>query len=396
MGLIFESAAYQHDPQSTATHVLLVGCGAYPNLAAAGYGALQPLTSPKLSVKALADWFLSGIDGMPAGQELPPEQAFYNPEAPLGSLAMLTSPSDSYVTPSGIDVPCTRPTLLNIRDEYIRWIDRLGDNPDSRGVFLFCGHGISDGLSQFLVADNFGEDPHDPYSAVFHASNTFQATIRKTAATLYFWIDACMELSEDLIVEIGEPRPLIPGKRVGPAKTTEWSVLRATTTNRLAYAPVGNASTFLTGLLQALRGHCGTQRYGNPNYGVGASELRQATAAFMKLAQGSISPNERQKLGDGGGEGDLDISLHFQTKRPLVLVEMDVYPMGYRPIARAFMENASAVREQKRLAAGPVQFIKEQGEWTYGASADNNEFQEQVLERQLLKDAVHSWRCLVP
>ncbi|TQH38132.1 caspase family protein, partial [Pseudomonas aeruginosa] len=42
------------DPKVTATHVLLVGCGEYPGLAAAK-GGLQPLIPPRLSVEAMAN-----------------------------------------------------------------------------------------------------------------------------------------------------------------------------------------------------------------------------------------------------------------------------------------------------------------------------------------------------
>lgn len=395
MAVIFESAAFQQNSQVTATHVLLIGCSEYPSLAAAGYSALKPLTSPRVSVEAMANWFLGGADAMPLGQARPPEEAFCNPEAPLGSLVMLASPSHAYQSPSGVVSPCTRPTVANIRDAYAQWIDRLGANPGSRGVFHFCGHGVSNGISQFLVADDFGADPNDLWSAVFHVSNTCQATIRKTSATLFFLIDACMELSEDLINEIEEPRALIGGKRSGPPKTTEWSVLRATTTNRLAYAPEQGVARFTAAILQALQGHCGTQRTAEPTFSVGISELRDAAAAFLTLSQ-QVEGGARQKLGQTEGEGDWSVGLHVQTKRPSVLVEMDIEPQGYRPVARAFMEDLAQQRDSKLLADGPVRFIKEQGEWTYGANATGQEFQEQLVARQFLKNAVHTCRFRIP
>lgn len=394
MGDIFESTAFQQNPQVAATHVLLVGCSEYPSLAAAGYGGLNQLTSPSLSVDAMANWFLGGIDAMPAGLGLPPELAFYNPDAPLGSLVMLASPAHDYQSPSGVVVQTTRPTMVNIRNAFVNWIERLGDNPESRGVFHFCGHGVSNGVSQFLVADDFGADPNDLWSTVFHVSNTCQATIRKTAANLFFLIDACMELSEDLINEIDDPKALIAGKRTGPAKTTEWSVLRATTTNRLAYAPQGGVARFTAAVLQALRGHCGTQRTANQTFSVGVSELRDATSDFLALSQQSEA-GVRQKLGQTEGEGDWNVGLHVQTRRPSVLVDMDIQPEGYRPVALAFMEDSANQRDNKPLVDGPVRFVKEQGEWTYGANATGGEFQEQRFARQFLRSAVHACRFRV-
>lgn len=388
MGLIFESAAVQHNPQSAATHVLLVGCSDYPNLASAGYGAPPPLTSPRFSVEAMANWFLSGADAMPAGTGLPSNLAFYNPDAPLGSLVMLASPHP-YQAPSGTVANTTAPTMANIRSAYVQWLARLGNNPNSRGIFHFCGHGVSNGVTQYLVADDFGADPYDLWNGVFHVSNTCQATIRRTSASLYFFIDACMELSEDLINQIDDPKGLIGSKRTGPALTTEWAVLRATTTNRLAYAPQGGVARFTASLLQALRGHCGTQRAGAPGFTVGISELRDATAGFLNHAQ-QLQPGERQKLGQTEGEGSWDIGLHVQTTRPSVLVEMDIRPDGFRPVARAFMEDAIKQRELKTLADGPVQFIKEQGEWTYGTNSTGNEYPELLFAKMLLTKAVHA------
>lgn len=395
MSLIFESAAVQHDPNATATHVLLVGCGEYPHLAAAGFGGLKPLTSPRLSVEAMANWFLSGPDAMPVGQGLPSSKAFHNPEAPLGSLMMLTSPAHSYQAPSGIVSPTTIPTLANIKDAYLQWLTRLGTNPNSRGVFYFCGHGVSNGISQYLVSDDFGSQPNDPWSCVFHVSNTCQATIRKTAANLFFLVDACMELSEELLNQIDSPTALIGGKRNGPPLTTEWVVLRATTVNRLAYASPHGLARFTEALLQALSGHCGSLRADGTGFDVGISDLRDATAAFLALSQ-QTTTGERQKLGQTEGDGDWKVAMHIQTQRPSVLVEMDVQPEGYRPVARAFMEDSAQQRDLKPLAGGPARFVREQGEWSFGTNAQNNEYPEQFYSRQFLTKAVHTCRFRIP
>lgn len=394
MGLIFESTAVQENPQVTATHVLLVGCGEYPSLATAGFGGLEPLSSPHLSVEAMANWFLSGPDAMPQGQGLPSNKAFHNPDAPLGSLVILTSPAQPYQAPSGAVSATTRPTIENIKNAYSQWLVRLGTNQNSRGVFHFCGHGVSNGISQYLAADDFGEDLGDPWSAVFHVSNTCQATIRKTSASLFFLVDACMELSEELLNQIDEPKALIGGKRNGPPMTTEWAILRATTANRLAFAPQDGVARFTAALLQALRGHCGTQRTAGSEFAVGVSELRDATAAFLTWSQ-QEETGERQKLGQTEGEGDWTVAMHVQSHRPSVLVEMDIQPEGYRPVARAFMQDAAQHRELKPLANGPARFVKEQGEWSFGTNATNHEYAEQLIARFLTR-AVHTHRFRIP
>src|SRR5690606_9360649 len=117
---------------------------------------------------------------------------------------------------------------------------------------------------------------------------------------------------------------------------------------------------FTAALLQALRGHCGTQSQHGPGFGVGLSDLREATSAFLKWSQQAGS-GERQKLGQTEGEGDWAVPLHVQGARPQVLIEMDIHPEGYRPVARVFMEDARRERDWRLLVDGPVRFIRAQG-----------------------------------
>ncbi|MDH1264717.1 caspase family protein [Pseudomonas sp. GD03944] len=393
MGIVFESQVFKDDPGVTATHVLLVGCGEYPGLAAAKNG-LHPLTPPRLSVEAMANWFLSGRDAMPAGREQPPEKAFYNPHAPLGSLAILASPAGSYTLPSGEVIACTRPTLANLKAATHKWLERLGENPNSRGIFYFCGHGLSDGTVQHLVADDVMEIEYDPWGPLFHVSNTCQAAIRATPATLAFWIDACMEFNEQLLNNIGAPQSLIHGTRSGPPKTKDWSLIGATTMNRKAYAPERGVARFTEALLRALQGHCGTQCGMAQDYSVGASDLRTATAEFLDLLQQGME-GEPQALGGFQGDGPGSTALHILPNSPRVHVEMDIDPPGYRVLASAYMENLANPRELKKLGDGPARFLKERGEWTYGALFNQDRFPDQT-HRRLLTSAVLRWQFKVP
>lgn len=387
MTVIFESQAVKADPAITATHVLLIGCGEYPSIAKAGYGSLTSLSSPRISVEAVANWFLTGVDAMPAGQGKDACEAFFNVEAPLGSVVMLTSPNNAFSMPSGGSIMPTRPTVANIKASFSTWLDRLALNPDSRGIFYFCGHGVSNGLTQFLVADDFGEDSTDTWSAAFHLTTTVQASIRKARASLFFFIDACMELSEEIINQIEAPRALFNGSKIGALTTTEWAVLRATTGNRFAYAPEGDVAHFTKALLAALKGHCGSQHLSGTGYGVGVSNLREAISAFLEFGQPNAGA-DRQKLGNTEGEGSWTVPMHIQSKRPSVMLELDVQPDGFRPIAQAFMEDAALARDIKPLAAGPAQFVREQGEWTYGTnSTDSTSFPEKIFSKQFLTQA---------
>lgn len=388
MGLIFESAAIQQDPARPATHVLLVGCETYPSMAAAGFGDGTPLGSPRRSVEAMANWFLGGVDGMGTAHGKPTDQAFSNPDAPLGSLEMLTSPAVGYTSPANVETAVTRSSLPNVRAAYKRWLARLAANPLSRGIFYFCGHGVGDGVDQYLICDDFGEDPDDIWQAAFHVSNTCQVSIRKTAANLLYLIDACMEFSPQVLLQIAQPQPLVNGARNGNPLCTDWAVLRATTTNRLAYADPQGTARFTSALLQALQGHCGQQRPGPGGFfDVTVSQLRAATGQFLARLQ---QPGETsfQKLGSPQGEGTWDLPLHVLNRRPSVLVALDVNPRGFRPVAQAFMERNGSARNSKALtAAGPAEFIVPQGEWTYGVGGG---VPEQSDVERLLAQAVYS------
>lgn len=390
MTIVFESSTFQADPQVTATHVLLIGCGEYPGLQSTAPHA-SGLTSPSLSSAAMADWFLSGKDAL-GEHAFQPQEAFHNPYAPLGSLALLMSPAAPYSAPSGHQIMPSRPTLANIRAAYFAWLTRLGTNPSSRGVFYFCGHGVGDGASQSLLADDVDPSSHLPLShSMFHLSNTCQASIRQTAAALYFFIDACADFSREIRNAIGTTDSLIAGDVSSMPLTQDWDVLGAATTNQKAYAPQHDIARFTSALLAALRGHCGSQSSAFEGYGVGMSDLRKATAAFLRHNQ-STQSGPRQKVGQISGDGDGTAVLHVLHERPSVLVELDIEPAGYRPVAEAFTTSGSGPKQTKALAHGPVSFRGAQGEWSYGTQATGNEYAQQTFDGLLLTDAVHA-RC---
>ncbi|NEI79064.1 caspase family protein [Rhizobium leguminosarum] len=324
---------------------------------------------------------------MPTGQEKEPSEAFCNEDAPLGSVVMLASPVGTYAAPFGTSVEIARPSITNIKAAYVAWLDRLNLNPESRGVFYFCGHGISDGETQYLVADDFGEDGADIWNSVFQLTMTVQATLRKAKASLFYFIDACMELSEEIINQLEDPKALIGGSRRGALTTTDWAIIRATTANRLAYAPDGGVAHFTQALLSALRGHCGVEHPSGNGYSVDVTRLRAAISEFLEFAQADQKA-DRQKIGKTEGDGNWTVPMHVLSKRPSVMLELDVTPPGFRPVAQAFMEDAGLVRDTKPLATGPVRFVKEHGEWTYGTnSTEPASFPEQVFNRKLLTNA---------
>jgi hypothetical protein len=385
---LFLSQAVKDKPESTATHVLLVGCGEYPAMGQTDYSSVQPLDSPHTSVQEMVNWYLGGVHAMPAGMEKPPHEAFSNPDAPLGSLMALVSPSINILTPAGGNVACERPTLANIRRAYRQWHERLGANPESVGVFYFCGHGVSDGVNQFLIADDFGEDGVT-WANTFHVSNTHQATIRATSARIVYVIDACREFSDDVLDQLDIPRGLTEGTKKGKITSAGSAILRSTSANRLAYTPDEGVTYFTQALLQALRGHCGEERDSTPGvFDVRPSELQMATAALLNHLL-LLQPNLQQHVAFES-EGTHLIALNVLDRIPDVLVEMDIDPAVLREISQAYLENAVTPRQLKTLIDGPASFRVPRGEWHYGAEFNQDGYQvtpkHRYMSRVIFRD----------
>ncbi|WP_025109718.1 caspase family protein [Pseudomonas sp. H1h] len=385
---LFLSQAVKDKPESTATHVLLVGCGEYPAMGQTDYSSVQPLDSPHTSVQEMVNWYLGGVHAMPAGMEKPPHEAFSNPDAPLGSLMALVSPSINILTPAGGNVACERPTLANIRRAYRQWHERLGANPESVGVFYFCGHGVSDGVNQFLIADDFGEDGVT-WANTFHVSNTHQATIRATSARIVYVIDACREFSDDVLDQLDIPRGLTEGTKKGKITCAGSAILRSTSANRLAYTPDEGVTYFTQALLQALRGYCGEERDSTLGvFDVRPSELQMATAALLNHLL-LLQPNLQQHVAFES-EGTHLIALNVLDRIPDVLVEMDIDPAVLREISQAYLENAVTPRQLKTLIDGPASFRVPRGEWHYGAEFNQDGYQvtpkHRYMSRVIFRD----------
>lgn len=358
MTLVYQSAAFQADPTATATHVLLIGCGAYPHMAKAGYLGVKPLGSPPLSVSRVADWFLGGLAGRPASQ------AFSNADAPVGSVEMLISPQQTYTVPGGQPLQIEEPTFEGLQAAYENWLARLGDNPASRGVLYYCGHGISDGESQYLVADDFGVAPNRKWRYVFNVVKTIEAAQRSTRAVLLYFIDACMEFDQSVVNAISAPMALIDGQADAPLKTKDYAVIRSTTMNRLAYAPQNGLSRFTDAFVTALSGFCGKQRAGTQLFEVTPSALKEAMDVFLDR---STQPGMEQTISHTGSGANVPI--HVLDEVPKVLAQVAVNPVLYRVASTVFFEGMANDRRTQGFATAAQAYAEFQiprGEWVCG------------------------------
>ena len=358
MTIVYRSAAFDADPAITATHILVIGCGAYPHMARAGYVGVMPLGSPPLSAVYIADWFLGGLAGKP------PSEAFSNADAPVGSLEVLISPSQTYAVNGGQPQQVDEPSMCKLAVAYEDWLARLGDNPASRGVLYYCGHGISDGESQYLVANDFGVAVNRKWHYVFNVVKTIEAAQRLTRAVLLYFIDACMEFDQSVVNAISAPMGLIDGGANAVLKTKDYAVIRSTTMNRLAYAPSNGLSRFTDAFVMALSGFCGKQRAGTQLFEVTPSALKDAMDVFLDR---SSQPGMEQTISHTGSGANVPI--HILDQVPKVLVQVAVNPALYRLASTVFFEGPTNQRHTQvfdTVAQAYAEFQISRGEWVCG------------------------------
>lgn len=244
----------QADP---GTHVLLIGVGDYPYLKdgddakpfamAMGMGQLS---SPPLSVRALASWFMDAGTG------------FHNPDRPLRSLQVLCS-ADGPVLVKGADgVPhaVDRARMPAVKQAVIDWMARAGRNPENLAVFFFCGHGLAFGEAEnALLLEDFGGNPVNPMADAVAFDSMRLGVLRHCVAKHQIHlIDACRTPpTKDFLDTYGNGAAGDPIAAAGLSRKLRDKIAPvyfATGLASAAYGLNGQPSLFTQGLLQSMRG----------------------------------------------------------------------------------------------------------------------------------------------
>lgn len=187
--LVYSAGLPAGDP---GTHVLIIGVGRYTygkdtELRSIVAGDLGQLSSPPISARAVADWFIGH---------------FHHPEKPLASVALLLSQDeDQAYLPPGPDgaepVLTPRATLANVKAAARRWTERLKANKDNMAVFYFCGHGLSMGDNASLLLEDFG-DPENAYDGAIEFSELLATMKNCPAGQQAFFADCCRTNADQL------------------------------------------------------------------------------------------------------------------------------------------------------------------------------------------------------
>lgn len=238
-----------HRPQAPSTHVLIISVGRYEF----GKGAnespvaadLRQLTSPPISARAIADWFI---------------QYFRNHEKPLASVALLISenPAKTYRPPrpagaTAVNVPSA--SLQNVKDAAAKWAARVGSNLNNLAVFYFCGHGASMGQEAALLLSDFGK-PTAEYEGAIELS-TLRGTMKNSPAIQQvFLLDCCRTHADDLYTNeptIGSRILSIPAVSRGHQTPAQQFVLFPAIDGEQAFGIPNRISAFTSSILDAVQ-----------------------------------------------------------------------------------------------------------------------------------------------
>ncbi len=243
--LVFSNGSAAATP---GTHVLIIGVGKYafgvgPNASTVG-GGLRQLSSPPVTARAIADWFIG---------------SFKNSSKPLASVSLLISePAPAPYAPSrpagAASVALPPATFANVKKAAGLWAERVNKHQDNLAVFCFCGHGASLGDQAALLLEDFGEPGADFDAAI--DVEVFRGTMKNSPAIqqVYFF-DCCRTKADDLYRNedrIGSRIVSINGFQRGHTTAPQQFVLFPTIDGEEAFGIKGEVSVFSRSIIDAL------------------------------------------------------------------------------------------------------------------------------------------------
>lgn len=190
MATIYESQRPRDEPQ---VHVLVIGVGAYPHVAAHQADPRCPpftdLTAPPTSARRLAEWLLENDSLL---------------QLPLGSIEAATSDGVPIVTTAG-SMPTSGATMAEIKRAFDRWEARCHQNKANVSLFYFCGHGLTAGMSTLLLTSDFFESPARPFENAIRLESTMSGMAANRSQCQLYLVDCCRTSPENY-------HPVIPAE----------------------------------------------------------------------------------------------------------------------------------------------------------------------------------------
>lgn len=237
-----------HPPGEPGTHVLLIGVGKYAYGKGGGAspvaGDLRQLSSPPISARAMADWFI---------------HSFRNRNKPLVSVSLLLSEQQPQPyqpsRPAGAaSVQPREATLANVKEAARKWEERLRSHRDNMGVFYFCGHGASLGQKAALLLEDFGQ-PGQAFDNAIDVE-TLRATMKNSPAIQQVYLLDCCRTKADSYYEneenIGSRIVSAYSAQRGHSVPTQQFLLFPTIDGEEAFGIKDTASVFSSSIIDAM------------------------------------------------------------------------------------------------------------------------------------------------
>lgn len=384
---------YQSQNAGPGTHVLAIGVGAYPyllkgtkTLADKPLG-LKQLASPPESLKAMLAWLLKGIDE-------PGPAAFINADAPLATIdALVSSPEPTTVAMPGGPVTLDPALRENIQAAFEAWLQRVRGHADSIGVFYFCGHGImvSD---HYLLAEDFGRSNAQPWTHAFDITNTMRAVERQVTGSLFFFLDACREVSRDVALTLGaNPQALFGADLTRKVSRRSLTSISATGEGELAFAPPGGqVSRFTSALLCALSGYSGIKAAGAATWDVDGESIATATRRLLDFeSQDSGAKTASRQVSEQLVRGTPTPLLRLPVA-PKVKVALDLTPAQRRALYELYVLSAKGRRDAQTKLDQVFRIEVTRGFYEVGAADPAGVLDPLVLPEEEFVPPVYSFK----
>jgi hypothetical protein len=297
-----------------ATHVMLVGVGSHPHLPDGDDPrlvrdmGLRQLSSPPMSARALATWFLT---------------RHRNVSAPLATVELLLSPCQSFGWPGEAEVPIEPATIANIAQAFNRWYERCDSHSDNHAIFYFCGHGVEKG-NLALLAEDFGANPNMLFANAFNFNLTHRGMYQNRARLQFFIADACRSVPFEVLKTLNFNPPALKDPQAQGQAPADAPRLFATGPDERAWGRANQPTLFAEAFQRVLEGIGSRRTAGAQRWQVTTGRIGEATAALLdRMPSEEGAPRQQCRMsGDCTGR----TTIHELIEPPMVPVVVGCDP----------------------------------------------------------------------
>ncbi|MBC8873724.1 MAG: tetratricopeptide repeat protein, partial [Planctomycetes bacterium] len=231
-----------------------------------------------------------------------------NPNAPLGSVELLLSPSQQLRKPNGEEILIEPATFQNTRSAFERWDQRCDTSRQNVALFYFCGHGVEKDILALLMQD-FWSQNSNPWLEAVDFSSTYNGMAVCQAQTQCYFIDTCREVITDVLNNLHFHPPALKATNAYESGVRTAPILYATAFGRSAFGGDTDVSHFTKALLSVLKGEARDRQQNR--WVIHTDHVGPTVRRVVARNSLSLPSSEQQHAvsdGESAGEGRV---LHF-------------------------------------------------------------------------------------